>query len=315
MAIYIKIIEDGILKKYIPGYSTTSLIIPDNVHTIANSCCDPHDPKLDFDDVSFEVDNWEDYFMVKTISIPSNIKHVEKLAFIRIPNLKKFIVDEECSAVKTYDDVLFTKDGETLLCCPAKKEGDFTVPYGVKTILENSFEMSKLLHIFIPNSVTVIEDDAFSCCTSLEEIYIPSTVTSIGERAFEKCCSLTVIAPENSYAVAYAKKNNIPYKTLDESVINEKTAITKTTYWACFVTQTGTKYRDKKLGYAYEWNGSIFYSDVQTPTKLTQVTEKNSGIMIDFGKLFDKFSSDAEAMHTLLNRYNDVMELPTDTNE
>ena len=44
--------------------------------------------------------------------------------------------------------------------------------------------------ITIPNSVTSIDSDTFSNCTSLASVTIPDSVTSIGYRAFGNCTSL-----------------------------------------------------------------------------------------------------------------------------
>lgn len=60
-----------------------------------------------------------------------------------------------------------------------------------------------LSEIVIPSrhrgrSVTKIEDDAFSYCSSLTSITIPNTVTSIGDNAFMGCSSLTSITIHNN---------------------------------------------------------------------------------------------------------------------
>lgn len=52
--------------------------------------------------------------------------------------------------------------------------------------------------VTIPNSVTSIEDGAFSGCSGLTSVTIPNSVTSIGEAAFYKCSGLTSITIPNS---------------------------------------------------------------------------------------------------------------------
>ncbi|MFR2515442.1 MAG: leucine-rich repeat domain-containing protein [Ruminococcus sp.] len=50
----------------------------------------------------------------------------------------------------------------------------------------------------IPNSVTSIEYEVFSDCTSLTSITIPDGVTSIGNSAFRCCRNLTALTLPNS---------------------------------------------------------------------------------------------------------------------
>ena len=55
-----------------------------------------------------------------------------------------------------------------------------------------------LTSITIPNSVTSIEESAFSGCSGLTSITIPNNITSIGGYAFNGCKSLTGIEIPNS---------------------------------------------------------------------------------------------------------------------
>lgn len=79
----------------------------------------------------------------------------------------------------------------------AKKEGDETG--GVfcdetQRIRDFDYQVcTKLTSIKIPDSVTVIGDDAFSGCIKLQEIDIPDSVTTFGRSAFFKCESLSEI--------------------------------------------------------------------------------------------------------------------------
>ena len=60
-------------------------------------------------------------------------------------------------------------------------------------------------------TVTSIGYGAFAGCTFLTSVSIPDSVTSIGDSAFYYCFILTLTVPRNSYALEYAKTNNIPY--------------------------------------------------------------------------------------------------------
>ena len=52
--------------------------------------------------------------------------------------------------------------------------------------------------IVIPNSVTVIDDEAFLNCSSMTSVTIPSSVTRIGNRAFYGCTGLTDVYYEGT---------------------------------------------------------------------------------------------------------------------
>ncbi len=60
-------------------------------------------------------------------------------------------------------------------------------------------------------TVTSIGEDAFYDCDSLTSITLPDSVTSIGDSAFDECNNLTLTVGHDSYALQYARKENIPY--------------------------------------------------------------------------------------------------------
>ena len=76
-------------------------------------------------------------------------------------------------------------DDETLM--------SVTLPDTVTVIGENAFSgCVSLKSIIIPNSVIEIGESAFSGCSSLEEIFIPKSVTIVEKHAFQNCKSLTI---------------------------------------------------------------------------------------------------------------------------
>ncbi len=94
-----------------------------------------------------------------------------------------------------YGEIYLSAPPTTIVCqCYALRT--IEIPDSVKSI---SFPICiSLESITLPNSVTSIEDEAFSSCTSLNSITIPDSVTKIGKNAFTDCVNLTeVIIPEN----------------------------------------------------------------------------------------------------------------------
>ena len=102
------------------------------------------------------------------------------------------------------------------------KNGVAIIPEGTTMIEEGAFsECTSLVDITIPESVTEIGRCAFFCCTSLESITIPKSVTKIGEAAFVGCSSLKSIvvaegnpvydSRESCNAIVETKTNTLIY--------------------------------------------------------------------------------------------------------
>jgi hypothetical protein len=74
----------------------------------------------------------------------------------------------------------------------------------------------KLTSIVIPDSVKTIGNWVFYSCSSLTSIVIPDSVTQISDSAFDNCDStiLTIHTPKHSYAWDYAIANNYKHEEL-----------------------------------------------------------------------------------------------------
>ena len=67
--------------------------------------------------------------------------------------------------------------------------GDFSIENGVLKKYTG-----RDAHVVIPNGVTSIGEEAFSCCFDLQSVIIPNSVTSIGDKAFSSCFYLTSVS-------------------------------------------------------------------------------------------------------------------------
>lgn len=72
-------------------------------------------------------------------------------------------------------------------------EHDIKIPEGITTIQQRVFWNKEVTHVIVPNTVTVIEDGAFSACKYLKSIVLPDSMERIGPTAFQGCSSLTEI--------------------------------------------------------------------------------------------------------------------------
>jgi hypothetical protein len=55
------------------------------------------------------------------------------------------------------------------------------------------FNSTHLREVVIPDGVTEIEPQAFSCCLNLEKVFIPNSISLIGDAVFYNCPKLKSI--------------------------------------------------------------------------------------------------------------------------
>lgn len=137
-------------------------------------------------------------------------------------SLKMITVAEKNKYYKTINGILYSKDMQTLYCCPEKNKVtsiklganvqniseyafhscknlvQIEIPNSIKSIGSNIFEgCSALSKVNIPNSLSYIPRDAFKDCLSLGEITIPDNIKDIGSNAFINCKNLKLVNIEN----------------------------------------------------------------------------------------------------------------------
>ena len=109
-----------------------------------------------------------------------------------------------------------------------------SIPNSVSIIGNDAFaRCSSLTSVTIGKSVTSIGESAFYNCSSLPSITIPNSVTSIGESAFDGCSGLTSVTIPNSVTsigdYAFYKCSSLTSVTIPNSV----TSIGKGAFSGC----------------------------------------------------------------------------------
>ncbi len=135
-----------------------------------------------------------------SITIPDSVTSIGGCAFAYCSSLTGIWVSENNPNYSSdTNGVLFDKEQTTLICTPGGISGTYAIPDSVTSIEDVAFSgCSGLTSITIPDGVTSIGGYTFSGCSGLTSITIPDGVTSIGDAAFRDCSSLTSITIPDS---------------------------------------------------------------------------------------------------------------------
>lgn len=114
------------------------------------------------------VNRVDDYMeFVSEISLPSTLTY---LAFVEsdesrphgrqsLNACRRLAVSEDNPVYKSVDNVLFSKDGKTLLRYCGKREGrEYEVPEGTVEIAAYAFFVARIEKLYIPSSVTIVKE-------------------------------------------------------------------------------------------------------------------------------------------------------------
>lgn len=146
---------------------------------------------------------------LEKITIPNTIDKIEKDAFIQCERMKEIFVDEGNKSYRSIEGVLYDKATRSLICCPNARE-EINIPDSVTIIGENAFAGCKHLEeIRLPESIKSLGIAAFKQCESLKAIDIPPNVTDIKAGTFQGCISLEQISLQGEikhiYSAAFAE--------------------------------------------------------------------------------------------------------------
>ena len=154
------------------------------------------------------IDQWAFYAcaMLKSVIIPHTVTFIgmsafhycENLADVYIPYSVTTVEGSAFAYTKWYDNL---PDGEVYINNTlyrykgtAPENTQIVVKDGTTRIAGFTFwNQSNIISIELPQTLTVIEHDAFEGCTQLSSILIPKNVTDIGASAFADCTSLTEV--------------------------------------------------------------------------------------------------------------------------
>ena len=177
----------------------TAVTIGDSVTTIGKQAfydCDSLTSVTIGDSVT-TIDNYafEGCVSLITVTIPDRVTTIGDYAFNRCFALTEISVSDENLAFCDVDGVLYNKAVTELICYPASRMATaYAIPDSVTTIDNYAFSgCTVLTAVEIPDSVTTIGDWAFSSCTALTTVTIGDNVTAISFGVFLNCEGLTKV--------------------------------------------------------------------------------------------------------------------------
>lgn len=135
---------------------------------------------------------FKDCIGLKSISISANLVKIDTGSLRGCISLENILVNPKNKHYKSFEGVMFNKNKSVLICYPPVKENEvYEIPDSVSEIEDWAFsDCRNLKTVIIPDSVQRIGEGAFFHCENLERIVIPYSVDCIDDTAFRGCTKL-----------------------------------------------------------------------------------------------------------------------------
>ncbi len=146
-----------------------------------------------------------------SVTIPASCTSISSSAFANCDNLSEISVSSGNSNYSSSDGCLYNASKTRLIFVPGGKSS-VSIASTCTTIGSGAFaDAYYVSDLTVPESVTTIEDDAFSG-SGIRTITIPESVTSIGGQS--GWSPSTIYGYADSAAETFAKNNSIPFVVL-----------------------------------------------------------------------------------------------------
>ncbi len=179
---------------------------------------------------------WEMYAAdIFNVVIDNGVTSIGKYRFNDCINLTSISVSNENINYSSADGVLFNEDKTELIRFPYKNKNDnYIIPNSVTIIGNEAFyKCTGLASVTIPDNLTTIEKEAFRECKGLKTLTLPDSVTGIGNHAFYMCTNLIGINIPDSVTVlgeySFSNCTSLTSITIPDNI----TSIENYTFHAC----------------------------------------------------------------------------------
>ena len=190
--------------------SLAAIRIPQNVTSISGSnvffgCSNPKEIQVDSKNAAFVSQDGMLFDKEKKrliccpggktgiVNVPGSVTEEVyfQSAFSGCGKVTEITVDSSNEVYTSRDGIVYKKDMKRLVCCPAGKTGNVSVPENVTYIGSGAFyNCEQVAGVTLPDSVVDIGSSAFYGCSKLTYMTLPQGVRGIGMSAFQNCTSL-----------------------------------------------------------------------------------------------------------------------------
>ena len=132
------------------------------------------------------------------ITIPPSVEFIDGNPFCY-----KSIIVSNNERFKVIDNVLFSADGKVLIAYCSPRD-EYIIPNGVERIGVGAFRNTPIKRVVFPESLKIIDKQAFDSANKLEQVTFPNSLKEIREKAFNWCSfkTKTVTFPCNIEEIA-----------------------------------------------------------------------------------------------------------------
>lgn len=131
---------------------------------------------------------------VPILHMDSNEELTELVLDYLAKRVENFEVNPDNPRYSTINGMLCSKNGKTLIRCPANKYGKLVIPDGIEIIEKWGCSFLKSSSVKFPNSLTTLYEYAFSRCSNLHSVdFGQSNINIIPEAVFSYCFKLKAI--------------------------------------------------------------------------------------------------------------------------
>lgn len=207
----------------------TSVVVPERIDEIGNGafsqCRNVRYIKLPSTLLTIGEEAFRDCTNLKEINIPEGVIDIPTKALSGIREMKVLTLPSSIQSIGRYAlgstgfQRIVLPEGLKKIGMEAMRSSRFLsiiVPNSVNTISSYSFsDCNELTSVVLPTGIKKLEDSMFDGDDELQKVAIHKNVTRIGSEVFNSCYKVTIWGFKGSAAETYAKKNDIPFVTVD----------------------------------------------------------------------------------------------------